>query len=192
MSWKAKPICFATGNAKKLEEFLAILGHEFPYQVVNKSIDLPEFQGETDDICKAKCLEASKIIQSAVIVEDTCLCFNALEGLPGPYIKWFLSKLGPEGLHRMLEGWEDKSGYALCTFAFHTGDPKDDVLLFKGMTDGTIVSPRGPRNFGWDPCFQPLGYEQTYAEMSKDLKNSISHRGRALEALKKYFVKSSK
>jgi len=56
-----------------------------------------------------------------VIVEDTCLCFNACKGLPGPYVKWFLEKVGPEGLYKMLVGFEDKTAYAVCTFAFCQG-----------------------------------------------------------------------
>ena len=84
----------------------------------------------------------------------------------------------------MLHGFEDKSAYALCTFAYYSGDPKDEVKLFQGKTEGDIVDPRGPRTFGWDPCFQPKGYDKTYAEMTKDLKNSISHRSRALAALR--------
>lgn len=88
------------------------------------------------------------------------------------------------GLYKMLHGFEDKSAYALCTFAYYSGSPADQVKLFQGRTEGTIVDPRGPRNFGWDPCFQPTGFDQTYAEMTKDLKNSISHRGKALAALK--------
>jgi inosine/xanthosine triphosphate pyrophosphatase family protein len=55
------------------------------------------------------------------MVEDTCLCFNALQGLPGPYIKWFLQKLGHDGLNRMLAGFDDKSAYALCVFAYSSG-----------------------------------------------------------------------
>lgn len=57
----------------------------------------------------------------AVIVEDTCLCFNAFGGLPGPYIKWFLHNLGVNGLHKLLEGFEDKSAYAQCTFVYAEG-----------------------------------------------------------------------
>lgn len=53
---------------------------------------------------------------------------------------------------------------------------------------GVIVEPRGPHNFGWDPCFQPEGFQETYAEMSSETKNSISHRFRALEAMKAYFL----
>jgi len=91
------------------------------------------------------------------------------------------------GLHKMLSGFDDKSAYALCTFAYFSGNAGDQVQLFKGQTDGQIVSPRGPTDFGWDPCFQPVGCNQTYAEMTKESKNAISHRSRALHALKEYF-----
>uniref|UniRef100_A0A3Q2H414 Inosine triphosphate pyrophosphatase n=1 Tax=Equus caballus TaxID=9796 RepID=A0A3Q2H414_HORSE len=148
---------------------------------------VPEYQGEPDEISTQKCQEAARQVQGPVLVEDTCLCFNALGGLPGPYIKWFLEKLKPEGLHQLLAGFEDKSAYALCTFALSTGDPSQPVRLFRGRTSGRIVVPRGCRDFGWDPCFQPDGYEQTYAEMPKAEKNTISHRFRALLELQKYF-----
>uniref|UniRef100_A0A8C0F3A6 Inosine triphosphatase n=1 Tax=Bubo bubo TaxID=30461 RepID=A0A8C0F3A6_BUBBB len=97
-------------------------------------------------------------VRGPVIVEDTCLCFNALGGLPGPYI---------------------------------TGNPEEPVKLFKGQTHGMIVEPRGPRDFGWDPCFQPDGYNQTYAELPKAVKNSISHRYRALSELSAFFLQSN-
>ncbi|XP_022084352.1 inosine triphosphate pyrophosphatase-like isoform X2 [Acanthaster planci] len=187
---KAKTVfdlVFVTGNAKKLEEVVAILGDKF--NVTSRNIDLPEFQGEPEDISIAKCREAVKHVKGPVIVEDTCLCFNALGGLPGPYIKWFLSKLGPSGLHRLLTGWEDKTAYALCTFAYSSGNLQDPVQVFKGQTHGTIVSPRGPPSFGWDPCFQPDGFTQTYAEMESTTKNSISHRGKALKKLAEHFLK---
>ncbi|XP_050462874.1 inosine triphosphate pyrophosphatase [Cataglyphis hispanica] len=187
----SKPIVFVTGNAKKLEEFTAILGKNFPRQITSKKIDLPEYQGEIDDICRNKCRAAADLIKSPVIIEDTCLCFNALKGLPGPYIKWFLEKLGPEGLHKMLDGWEDKSAEAVCTFAYCSGEADAEVLLFQGRTQGTIVSPRGPRDFGWDPCFQPQGYDMTYAELPKDSKNKISHRRKALEVLRDHFINNT-
>ncbi|XP_052578984.1 inosine triphosphate pyrophosphatase isoform X2 [Peromyscus californicus insignis] len=204
-SLAGKKIVFVTGNAKKLEEVIQILGDKFPCTLVAQKIDLPEYQGEPDEISIQKCREAARQVQGPVLVEDTCLCFNALGGLPGPYIKWFLEKLKPEGLHQLLAGFEDKSAYALCTFALSTGDPSQPVLLFRGQTsvskeagsirspgagvtdDGQIVKPRGCRDFGWDPCFQPDGYEQTYAEMPKAEKNTISHRFRALFKLQEYF-----
>lgn len=191
----SRQLSFVTGNLKKLEEVKAILGPKFPYEIINRNIDLPEYQGEPPDICRAKCKAAAGIVQGPVLVEDTALCFNALGGMPGPYIKWFLEKLNPEGLHRLLHGFEDKSAYALCTFALYEGQssnsssPEDAAILtFSGKTDGEIVSPRGPRDFGWDPCFQPVGCDQTYAEMPKQQKNSISHRYKALNALKQHFI----
>lgn len=85
----SKPIVtFITGNAKKLEEVAAILGKEFPRELVSKKVDLPELQGEIDEICIKKCQEAAKLVEGPVVVEDTCLCFNALGGLPG-IIKYF-------------------------------------------------------------------------------------------------------
>ncbi|XP_076623967.1 inosine triphosphate pyrophosphatase isoform X1 [Colletes latitarsis] len=187
----SKSIVFVTGNAKKLEEFVAILGKNFPREITSKKVDLPEYQGEIDDICRNKCRAAADLVKGPVIIEDTCLCFNAMKGLPGPYIKWFLEKLGPEGLHRMLHGWEDKNAEAVCTFAYCAGEPQDPVILFQGRTQGTIVAPRGPRDFGWDPCFQPLDSDKTYAELPKETKNQISHRSKALEKLKDYFMKEA-
>ncbi|XP_031569714.1 inosine triphosphate pyrophosphatase-like [Actinia tenebrosa] len=183
-----KTLVFVTGNQNKLKEVVAILGDSFPWKVESRNIDLPEFQGEPDEISREKCKVAAEKIQGPVIVEDTCLGFNAFGGLPGPYIKWFLKKIGPEGLHCMLTDWEDKSAFALCTFAFSSGIKDEPILLFRGKTPGKIVEPRGPRNFGWDPCFQPDGFDQTYAEMAAEVKNSISHRGKALAVLKEHFT----
>ncbi|CAK8674914.1 unnamed protein product [Clavelina lepadiformis] len=180
-------INFVTGNKNKLKEVVAFLKGNEAFEVKSVALDLPEYQGEPDDVSIAKCKEAVRRLEGPVLIEDTCLCFNAMKGLPGPYIKWFLQKLGPEGIYKMLDGWDDKSGYALCTFAFCSATTNNDVMLFRGKCEGMIVPPRGPRNFGWDPCFQPHGYEQTYAEMTPELKNSISHRGRALSALADFF-----
>ncbi|CEI97725.1 Putative Inosine triphosphate pyrophosphatase [Rhizopus microsporus] len=86
----------------------------------------------------------------------------------------------------MLAGFEDKSAVALCTFGYCEG-PGHEPIIFEGKTTGKIVPARGPNTFGWDAIFQPDGYDQTYAEMDKEIKNSISHRSKALDELKKYF-----
>lgn len=192
MASTKQPITLVTGNKKKLEEFVAILGKDFPYEVISNDVDLPEYQGEPDEVARSKCELARSQIKGPVITEDTCLCFNALGGMPGPYIKWFLAKIGPEGLHKMLKGFEDKTAYALCTLAYHSGVEGSEVILFRGQTDGQIVSPKGPRDFGWDPCFQPDKFTQTYAEMPKDVKNTISHRYKAVTALREHFIKLAK
>ena len=95
------------------------------------------------------------------------------------------------GLYKLLHGYEDKSAYAICTFAYSSGKEGDDIKLFKGITNGQIVEPRGPRDFGWDPCFQPDGFDKTYAELPKDIKNTISHRYKALDSMREHFLKKS-
>jgi len=97
-----------------------------------------------------------------------------------------LDKLGHEGLNKLLAGYEDKTAYAMNILAYMDNEV-DKPILFIGKTDGTIVLPRGPKDFGWDPIFQPIGYDLTYAEMEKDEKNKISHRSKALQEMIKYF-----
>lgn len=187
----AKPsITFVTGNAKKLEEVVAILGDgvELPFAVGNRKLDLPELQGEPEDIAREKCKLAAEAAQGAVMCEDTLLCFEAMGGLPGPYCKWFLAKLGHDGLNRMLAGFDSKRAYAQCLFALCAG-PGQPVRLFDGRTYGNIVPPRGDNQFGWDPVFEPdESAGLTYAEMDKAAKNAISHRGRALRELRAWLL----
>mgnify|MGYP006162458309 FL=1 len=199
-------LVFVTGNAKKLEEVQAILStterDAFPFNIISQKIDLPELQGEPREVSAEKCKLAAERLTTQfpdqkmlVMVEDTSLCFNALNGLPGVYIKWFLKGMGGDGLNKMLAGFEDKSGYAQCVFslcATHTDVEKHPPTTFVGRTNGTIVPERGDNAFGWDPIFQPEKYadgsdnNQTYAEMDKDAKNLISHRYRALMQLSEY------
>ncbi|CAH9071933.1 unnamed protein product [Cuscuta europaea] len=182
-----RPVTFVTGNAKKLEEVRAILGGSIPFQSLK--LELPELQGEPEEISKEKARLAAKEVNGPVLVEDTCLCFNALKGLPGPYIKWFLQKIGHEGLNNLIMAYEDKSAYAMCIFSLALG-PNTEPITFVGKTPGKIVAARGPNDFGWDPIFQPYGYEQTYAEMPKDEKNKISHRSKALTLVKSHFAEA--
>lgn len=116
-----------------------------------------------------------------------------MKGLPGPYIKWFLEKLGLEGLNRMLLDFHDKSAYAMCAFAYSSGKADEEPIVFVGKTPGKIVPARKLADraaFGWDPIFEPDGYSETYAEMEKSAKNRISHRSKALDQLKAHFSKA--
>ncbi|TMW68799.1 hypothetical protein Poli38472_006267 [Pythium oligandrum] len=181
----SKPVLtFVTGNRNKLTEVIAILGADFPYELRNQAVDLPELQGEPAEIAQEKCRLAAAQVNGPVLVEDTSLCFNALNGLPGPYIKWFLEKTGHEGLNNLLAAYEDKTAYAQCIFAYAKGRDDPSPRVFIGQTHGTIVPARGPTNFGWDPVFQPQGYDKTYAELDKATKNTISHRYKSLDKLR--------
>ncbi|KAI8982420.1 inosine triphosphate pyrophosphatase [Mycotypha africana] len=178
-------LVFVTGNKNKLLEVQAIL--KGVIDVESHKIDLPELQGTTEDIARQKCKLAAETLNGPCITEDTALCFNAMNGLPGPYIKWFQDSIGHAGINKMLDGFDDRSAYALCTFGYCEG-PGHEPMIFEGRTNGKIVPSRGPCTFGWDAIFQPDGFDKTYAELDKEVKNSISHRGKALELLKKFFA----
>ncbi|KAG5636968.1 hypothetical protein H0H81_006272 [Sphagnurus paluster] len=182
----SKRLVFVTGNANKLKEVKEILsqgGH--PIEIDSQSLDIPEIQGTTQEVAKDKCRRAAEITGCACITEDTALCYAAFNGLPGPYIKYFMQSVGHEGLNNMLAGFPTKAAWALCTFAYSAG-PGSDPIIFEGRTDGSIVPARGPKVFGWDAVFEPEGTGLTYAEMPSEQKHGLSHRGKALEKLRAY------
>ncbi|UPX12569.1 nucleoside triphosphate pyrophosphohydrolase ham1 [Ascochyta rabiei] len=178
-----KHLNFITGNKNKLAEVQAIL--DGVIELRNQNVDLVEIQGTVEEVTLDKARRAAEAVGGPVLVEDTCLCFKAMNDLPGPYIKWFMLSLGPLELHKMLAGFDDKSAQAVCTFGYCEG-PGHEPITFQGRTDGKLVPSRGPTVFGWDSCFEYEG--TTYAEMEKAQKNKISHRGKALDKLKEWLA----
>ena len=169
-------LTFVTGNANKLREVKQILETtpEFSWQLESNALDVPEVQGSTQEVAKAKCRSAAQQVRPSsggcvtltaqmkgpCLTEDTALCFHALGGLPGPYIKDFLGKLGHDGLNKLLAGFDDKGATALCTFAYCEGADAEPIL-FEGTAEGKIVPPRGPNAFGWDPIIEINGTGKT-------------------------------
>lgn len=191
-----RTLTFVTGNVNKTREIGQILqedglGHD--WTVTNLALDLPELQGDPDEVSRAKCELAVKEVKGPVLVEDTSLCFNALGGLPGVYIKWFLDKMQLNDISIMLNGFDDKTAYAQCIFSYCEG-PNQRVYTFVGQTNGVIVPPRGTNGFGWDPIFECRDeqlngtddFAKTYAEMSVKGKNLVSHRFRAIRAVTEF------
>lgn len=152
-------------------------------EIRQNTIDISELQGEPEDIARLKLQNALNKSKGPLLIEDTSLCFNSFKGLPGPYIKDFLKKLGCEGLVKMVSNQSDKTAYAQTILGL--GKNKNNIKLFIGKTDGELVPPRGTENFGWDPIFQPQGYDKTYAELGPE-KNKISHRYKAINEMVKF------
>lgn len=89
-------VTFVTGNENKLKEVQQILS-DTQITLLSSDICLQEIQGSVEDVAKHKCKEAFSMLNIPVITEDTCLAFDCLNGLPGPYVKWFLASVGPQG-----------------------------------------------------------------------------------------------
>ena len=173
---------FITGNKGKFQEVKSILG-----EVEQLDMDLPEIQEiDAKEIIKEKLNEAKKHQTGEFIVEDTSLYLEALNGLPGPLIKWFLQQIGNEGLYDIAVKF-NKFGAQAKTIIGYSKD--DEILFFEGIVDGKICKPQGT-GFGWDPIFHPSGYEKNFGLMTDEEKNKISMRRRALDKLNE-FIKSS-
>jgi inosine triphosphate pyrophosphatase len=177
---------FVTGNKEKFKEVKGIL-HEF--DVKQLDIDLPELQGEPDEIVKEKAKLACKRTKKAVFVEDTSLCFNALNGLPGPFVKDFIKKIGILGLYELASRYKDTGAVAICSIGYC--EPGKSPLVFQGKVKGKIVSLRGDTRFQWDRIFMPDGYDITFSQMSMEDKNKISHRKLAFEEFRKWLLNKS-
>jgi inosine triphosphate pyrophosphatase len=132
---------FITGNANKLREVKAIL--EPGIEVRSQNLDLEEVQGTIEEVTISKTRRAAELVDGPVLVEDTSLCYTALGGLPGPYIKWFMSRVGHQGLNNMLAAYEDKSAEAVCTFGYSPGRGQEPIL-FQGRCPVCYGNPVSP------------------------------------------------
>lgn len=198
-------INFVTGENNKSIELNACLQLD-NIKLIPIALDLEEIQhSDPLKIVVAKCIRAfNEVNQSnkaagevtegdwlvepppsptfkATLVEDTCVNFNALNGMPGPYIKWFLKAIGNDGLNNILAKYEDKSAEVVCLYGLMFEPNK--VIVCKGLCTGKIVPPRG-QSWGWDPIFEEASTGMTFAELDPAKKRSLSHRAAAIKVLK--------
>ncbi|MFQ5349671.1 MAG: non-canonical purine NTP pyrophosphatase [Thermoanaerobaculia bacterium] len=167
-----------TGNPNKLVETRRLCGHD----LAAAAVDLPEIQSlDLAEVLEAKADEAYRRLARPVIVEETGLELAAMNGFPGPLVKWMLEAVGTAGVARAALAMGDGAARAHCMLLFYDGRHRQTA---EGATTGTLVlPPRGDAGFGWDPVFQPDGEERTYGEMTAAEKDRIGHRGRAWRAL---------
>lgn len=179
-----KNLTFITGNANKAK----YLSEYFDLPIKHQKIELPEIQSlSLQEIVESKAKAAYKIVRKPVMVEDVSLTFNALNNLPGPFIKWFLESMGNDGLAELVKKYSDNSAVAEIMYCIFDGK---GLKTFHGKAMGTIAKkPKGKTQFGWDPIFIPEGYTKTWAEMNAEEKNKTSMRKKALTKVRKYLVK---
>lgn len=171
-------ILFATGNNDKMREFERILNN---IKIEQLQLDIPEIQSiEVEEVVKFKAEYAYKEVDLPVIVEDSGLYIEAWNRLPGALIKWFESAVKSEGICRMMKNEANRSAIAKCCIDFYDGQHN----IFLGVVNGKISDkPLGENGFGWDNIFVPQKYHKTFAEMSSEEKDGISHRKIALGKL---------
>ena len=167
-------ILFLTSNQNKLKEAQDILGDNI--QVISQSLELDEIQAvKAEDVIEHKLAQAKKTLgRKRFFVEDTALYLGKQKEI-GALIKFFDNQ-------RVVRDYENEPAQAVCSIGLSDGK------VFQGVIKGKIVKPKGKHGFGWDPIFQPDGYDKTFAQMTSQEKNNLSMRKIALEKLRKYLL----
>ncbi|CAB4660212.1 unannotated protein [freshwater metagenome] len=185
----------ASKNAHKLVELRRILeqvGLDIDLVGISEFPDLPDVD-ETGTSFAANALLKARAISAftglPAIADDSGICVDALNGMPGIYsARWAGTHGDDEANLNLLIAQLDHVPAKRRGAAFHCAaaivTPEGDERVVEGTLDGVLITERrGTNGFGYDPIFMPLGYQVTTAEMSDAQKDAISHRGRALQAL---------
>ncbi len=170
-----KHILFVTGNVNKLREWQALMPADI--ELESFDIDLPELQSDDPAVIVAdKAKRAYEAAGRPVVVEDVSAQLEKLNGLPGPFIKFFIKRLGTDALYQ-LAGEEGARATISCSVAYYDGEK---LISVQGDVPGTVVAQRGETGFGFDGTFVPDGHDKTFAEMGPEEKNLVSHRQKAI------------
>ena len=187
-------IVFATNNAHKLSEIRQILGDSvevLSLADIGCHVDIPE----TTDTLEGNALQKAQYVVDhyhiSCFADDTGLEVDALNGEPGIYSARYageghdseanMTKL----LKKLGENNNRKARFRTVIALLLVKGDEIEQHLFEGIVNGIIIRERkGTAGFGYDPIFQPDGYEATFAELGNDIKNKISHRAKAVEKLK--------
>jgi XTP/dITP diphosphohydrolase len=174
-------IYFVTGNSHKFSEAKLLMP-----QLERVEIDLPEEQTLDPQLVIRKKLEvAQKLHGIPLIVEDTSLYLEGLNGFPGPLIKWMLQAVGNDGIYKLCQRIHNNRAVVRTVIGYANGST---VEYFEGELHGQIVKPSGNEGFGWDEIFQPDGLNETFAEMGGEFKPEFSMRRQAFQKLSDYLA----
>lgn len=188
-------LILATRNAHKTREFRGILGPGFVLEDLRAFPDWPEVEEtgatfEENAILKARA--TSRRMAGLVVSDDSGLEVAALGGAPGVHSARYAGAEATDemNVHKLLDalrdcGSDERRAQFKCVLALAVKGRVVRTLV--GAVSGSIVdAPRGKAGFGYDPIFQPDGYAETFAELGAEEKNRISHRAKAIAALREY------
>ena len=185
-------LVFATNNKHKLEEVRAILGNKIEILSFN-DIDCHDDIPETADTLEGNALIKARYIYEKFGVDcfadDTGLEVEVLNGEPGVYsARYAGEECNPEAnMYKLLQNLTGKNNRNAQFRTVIALIIKGEEKLFNGIVKGTISNEKmGNAGFGYDPIFIPEGFSESFAQMTSDMKNSISHRYRATEELSNY------
>lgn len=167
-----------TSNRGKYREYKKRLESESK-KIKMMNIEYPEIQ--TDRLERVVDFALDELSPYApLIIDDSGLFIDGLNGFPGVYSAYVMETIGCDGILQLMDGVSERDARFECII----GCLIEEKKLFKGTSQGTIThEKRGTKGFGYDPIFKPKDFEKTYAEMTSEKKNQISHRGASMEKL---------
>jgi len=189
-------VILASRNAHKITEVRRILDKAgFKWKVVGLDSleDPPADVPETGETFAANAIIKAVAVSSATgmiaIADDSGICVDALNGMPGVRSARWAGQHGDDQanldlvLAQITDVPDERRGAQFrCALAWV--EPGQEPLVVEGVVEGTLIrEPRGPNGFGYDPIFVPDGLDETTAQMSAERKDALSHRARALAAL---------
>lgn len=178
----SKEILFITGNQSKVAEMRAITGLE----VKAEDREIEEIQSlKVEEVARAKAETAFRLVGRPVVVDDTGLEIEALGGLPGALVIWFLKTVGPAGILKMIKDEKNRKARVATCIAYAD---QNGVFTFLGTLEGEMAfQEKGENGFGYDGIFIPQGSQKTFAQMNESEKNALSMRKIALEKFKVFW-----
>lgn len=176
-------IYFATGNAHKVREGKHIL-QSAGYEVEPVDCDYPELQADDlESISAYGARWCAEHLDRPVMVDDSGIFIEALNGFPGPYSRYVEDHLGNQKILKLMEGERNRTAVFRTVVGFC--EPGSEPHTFTGEVRGTIAyEERGMKGFGYDPIFLYNGL--TFGELEDEEKNLVSHRARAMRAFARW------
>jgi XTP/dITP diphosphohydrolase len=181
-----KKITFVTGNNYKFEEISNLLAQHFPnFKIEQSTIPLSELQADTlEEVAKFKVNSVKKLVKPPYFIEDAGFFVDDVcRGFPGVYSSYVMKTIGNDGILKILGDSLKRKAHFESVIAFI--DEYYQIRIFKGVNEGNVsFNARGTSGFGFDPIFISTDtQEKTFAELSIDEKNIISHRRRSMMKL---------
>ncbi|MBD5229320.1 MAG: non-canonical purine NTP diphosphatase [Bacteroidales bacterium] len=195
MTEKPKKLVFATNNLHKLEEIRSLAGDKFiicSLAEIGCHEDIPETADTIRDNAIMKARYVAEKYGVDCFADDTGLEVATLGGAPGVHTARYASEQGHDTMANMklllrnMENAADRSARFVTWIALVEGG---EVTAFEGVCNGTILEAmEGEGGFGYDPVFRPDGFDVTFASMTGEQKNEVSHRGKATRKLIDYLA----